>query len=170
VIASAVVALLIAPTSHAAEPDASVVLPAQLTDVNGDLVDVAGLARGGRLFVVTVKATSCEVCREQLSRLRRLLPRLRACGAHFLIVAPGSPAAVAALAADSALPSPFVADTDLTLARAADLVLAVNQIVPAVLEVDAQRRVVWHQRGRAPGAFSDPALLERLDCRDLPSA
>jgi peroxiredoxin len=169
-LAAALALLATLPVLASAAAADDIRLPAQLIDVRGEAVDIAALAGDGRLFIVTLKSTSCDVCVDQLDRLRRLLPRLRVCGARFVVVAPGTPAEVAALAAASDFPYPFVADRDLALARATGLVLGPGELVPAVLEVDAERRVIWQQRGRAPGAYSDPALLERLQCANLPTA
>jgi peroxiredoxin len=140
------------------------VLPATLTDVRGAPVDVAALAAAHRLFVVTLKATWCPVCQEQLRRLGRLLPRLRACGASFIVLAPGPAAALAAIARDTSFPYPFVADEGLVLARAAGLALDDDEIAPAIVGVDATRAIDWVQRGRGAGAFGDGALLAHLGC------
>jgi hypothetical protein len=111
-----------------------------------------------------VKAPACPVCRRQLERLRAELPRLRSCGATFLVVGPGPAAALRTLAEATGFPYPSVEDTGLALARAAGLVLGPGEIVPAVLVAAEARRVVWTDPGRAPGAFNDAALLARLGC------
>lgn len=147
-----------------ASADAPVTLPATLTDVYDQSVDVAALASRHRLVVVTLKEPACPVCRHQLERLRRALPRLRSCGATFVVVAPGPRDALRAAAEATGFPYPFVEDRDLALARAADLVLAPGQIVPAILVANARREVVWSARGRNPTSFNDPALLAELGC------
>jgi peroxiredoxin len=139
-------------------------LPATLRDVRGTAVDVAALARRYRLVVVTLKATWCPVCRAQLERLQQELPRLRSCGATFLVLSPGPADALRAVADASGFPYPFVEDRDLAIARSADLVLAPDQIVPAILVANTQREIVWMARGRSAGAFNDEALLAELDC------
>ena len=145
----------------AAEP---VTLPAERTDVYGKAVVVAALAAKHRLVVVTLKTPSCPVCRGQLERLRQALPRLRSCGATFVVLAPGPADALRAVAEATGFPYPFVEDRDLALARAADLVLAPGEIVPAILVANARREVVWADRGRNPTSFNDPALLAELEC------
>jgi peroxiredoxin len=132
--------------------------------VNGHAVDVAELASRHHLVVVTVKAAWCPVCREQLARLRRELPRLRSCGATFIVLGPGPRDALRGVARETGFPYPFVADEDLALARAADLVLAPDQLVPAVFAVNDRREIVWVERGRSGAAFSDEALFTRLAC------
>jgi peroxiredoxin len=162
-------ALIVAAQLAAAQP-APTALPVRMVDVQGRTVDVAALTRDSRVFVLTLKTTQCPVCREQLVRLRKLLPRLRGCGASFVVLAPGERSAVAAVAEESGFPFPFVADTDRRLARGAGLVRVSHEMEPAILELNAEGRVIWERRGRAAGDFSDPALLERLACLDLPSA
>ena len=157
-------ALLIACTRVAAAEDARPTLPATLDDVYGKRVDVAELAAKHRLVVVTLKATWCPVCRGQLERLRQALPRLRSCGATFIVLAPGPRDALRAVADATGFPYPFVEDRDLAIARAADLVLAPDQIVPAILVANAKREIVWMDRGRNPASFNDPALLAELQC------
>jgi len=147
-----------------------VVVPAQLLDVQGQPIDVGALASAQRLFFVTLKATWCPVCREQLRRLRALLPRLRSCGATFVVLAPGPRGALRRVAEETGFPYPFVEDVDFSLARAAGLRLADDQIEPAIFDVDASREIVWIERGRTGNHFSDDALLERLGCDELKTA
>ena len=157
-------ALLIACTSPAAAEDTRPTLPAVLDDVYGKRIDVAELAAKHRLVVVTLKATWCPVCRGQLERLRQALPRLRSCGATFIVLAPGPQDELRAVADATGFPYPFVEDRDLAIARAADLVLAPDQIVPAILVANARREIVWMDRGRSPTSFTDPALRAELRC------
>jgi peroxiredoxin len=143
---------------------AGVLVPPALRDVTGATVDVAALARRQRLVFVTVKASWCPVCRAQLQRLGRLLPRLRACGATFVVLAPGSNAALAGVARDTSFPYPFVADGAVAIAGAAGLVMAPDELVPAFFVVNAEREIVWQQRGRGDGAYGDGELLKYLGC------
>jgi peroxiredoxin len=154
-------ALALSGTARAGAP---VTLPATLTDVWGTPVDVGALASRHRLVVVTLKEPTCPVCRSQLERLRQALPRLRSCGATFVVLAPGPRDALRAVAEETGFPYPFVEDRDLALARAADLVLAPGQIVPAILVANERREIVWADRGRNPASFNDPALLAELRC------
>jgi len=141
-----------------------VVVPPVLHDVTGAAVDVARLAREGHLVFVTVKAAWCPVCRAQLQRLGRLLPRLRACGASFVVLVPGTTDTVAALARDSSFPYPFVSDGAVALAAAAGFGMGPDELVPGFFAVDARRAIVWEQRGRSAGAFGDAELLRVLGC------
>jgi peroxiredoxin len=161
---SLVALALLVCTGAARAADARPTLPAALEDVYGKRVDVAELAARHRLVVVTLKATWCPVCRAQLERLRAALPRLRSCGATFVVLAPGPRDALRAVADATGFPYPFVEDRGLAIARAADLVLAPDQIVPAILVANARREIVWMDRGRSAASFNDPALLAELEC------
>ena len=147
----------------AAAPPA--VVPATLRDVTGAPVDVGARAGRGHLVFVTVKATWCPVCRAQLERLGRLLPHLRACGADFIVLVPGTDDAVAALARDTRFPYPFVADGAVALAATVGFAAGADELMPGFFAVNAAREVVWEQRGRAPGAFGDADLLRYLGCK-----
>jgi peroxiredoxin len=149
---------------------ASSSVPTTLAGVDGTAVDVASLASTQRVFFVTLKATWCPVCQVQLRRMTALLPRLRSCGATFVVLAPGPRADLLRIAKETAFPFPFVEDVGLSVARGATLQLAPDQIEPAIFEVDRRGEIVWMQRGRADGAFGDAALLERLDCGELKTA
>ena len=118
-----------------------VVVPAQLLDLQGQPIDVGALVSNQRLFFVTLKATWCPVCREQLRRLRALLPRLRSCGATFVVLAPGPRGALRQVAEETGFPYPFVEDVDFSLARAAGLRLR-----------SSRRSSKWMQATRSCGS------------------
>ncbi|MCC6850058.1 MAG: redoxin domain-containing protein [Deltaproteobacteria bacterium] len=160
--------LLVLAASSVARAAGPAVVPPTLQDVTGAPVDVARLAAGGRLVFVTVKAAWCPVCREQLRRLGRALPRLRACGATFVVLVPGVPAAVAAFARDTSFPYPFVADRARTVAAVAGFAGDAGRLLPGFFTVDAARAVTWTQRGRAGGAFGDAELAVHLGCPGAP--
>jgi peroxiredoxin len=141
-----------------------VAIPETLQDVRGGTVDVRALAAHRRLVVVTVKAPSCPVCRTQLERLRRDLPRLQSCGATFIVLAPGPARELEELANATGFPFPFVEDRGLELGRAADFVLGPGQLVPGAFGVNEQREIVWADRGRSGMRFTDDALFEYLEC------
>jgi peroxiredoxin len=140
------------------------VLPSRLVDVDGTPVDVAALAGGGRLFVVTMRSASCPVCAEQLARLERQRAGLELCGARFVVLSPGPTDEIRAARRATSLAAHWVEDVNLELARLLGLAGAPGQIVPAILEVDARGRVVWQQRGRSDRHYGDGALQEHLRC------
>ncbi len=157
-----VLCLLALPLSVRAEQ-----LPAQLTDIRGQQIDVAASARSSKLFIVTVKATSCPVCRAQLERLKQQLPRLRSCEASFIVISPGPREEIAKLANETGFPFPFVEDRGLALATKLGLRLSATELTPAILGIDQDRQVAWQQRGRSGLYFGDPELLKYLDCPAL---
>lgn len=146
------------------------VLPATLEDVRGETLDVADLATRHRLVFVTLKATWCGVCRQQLARLRAELPRLQGCGVSFVVLSPGPRDELRRVAESADFPFPFVEDRDLALARSADLVLAPGQIVPALFTVNERREIDWVHAGRSGVSYGDAALLEHLGCARLHTA
>jgi hypothetical protein len=80
------------------------------------------------------------------------------------VLSPGPVDALRAVAEETGFPYPFIEDRDLAIARSADLVLAPDQIEPAILVANAQREIVWMNRGRSAVAFNDAAVLAELDC------
>ena len=156
--------LLVLTVAAGAGLSAAVVVPSEMRDVTGATIDVAALARRQRLVFVTVKASWCPVCRAQLQRLGRLLPRLRACGATFIVLGPGFDEALAAVARDTSFPYPFVADGAVALAESAGLATTSDELVPAFFVVNGEREIVWQQRGRGDGNYGDGALLKYLGC------
>ena len=154
----------VAEVTRAGSDPRRVAIPETLRDVRGGTIDVGALAARGRLVVVTVKAPSCPVCRTQLERLRRALPRLQSCGATFIVLSPGPAKELEQLADASGFPFPFVEDRGLEVGRAVDLVLGPGQLVPGVFGVNERREIVWVDRGRSEMRFSDEALFEYLKC------
>ncbi len=141
-----------------------VVLPKALTDIDGKRVDIEGLARDKKLVFVTLKATWCPVCANQLVRLKKFLPRLKLCRATFVVLSPGPRDALAAVKKETGFPYPFVEDRELRLARRLRLALGPNQIQPAIFAVNKTREMVWMQYGRSGVYYGDKALLKYLGC------
>jgi len=146
------------------------VLPAQLVDLEGQTIDLQKLAHKKRLFFVTLKATWCPVCSNQLIRLAKLKTRLNTCGATFVVLAPGPHKELKAIKKRTGFPYPFVEDKGLKLARQLDLELGPGQIQPAIFEVSKERKIVWLQRGRSGAYYGDQELFEFLDCANIETA
>jgi cytochrome c biogenesis protein CcmG/thiol:disulfide interchange protein DsbE len=145
---------------------AALLMPAELVDIHGRTVNLRELAKRQQLIVVTMKATWCRVCLQQLRRLRRLQSQLEQCGATFIVLSPGPLEKLREVERQVDFPFPFVEDVNLDLARRLDLELRTDQIVPALFSVDPSGRIGWMQRGRAPGLYADDILLELLECED----
>lgn len=153
---------VIAPRSE----EKSRAMPRQLVDIHGSAIDVRELAKRNQLVVVTMKATWCQVCVQQLRRLRRLQSQLEQCGATFIVLAPGPLEKLLEVERRVDFPFPFVEDVDLELARRLGLELRADQIVPALFSVNPSGNIGWMQKGRAPGLYADDILLELLQCDD----
>lgn len=140
------------------------VFPAALRDIDGKSVEVERLAKEKRLVIVTLKATWCSVCVNQLVRLNRLLPQLESCGATFVVLSPGPQQVIAEVRQQTRFPYPFVEDPKLDLAKKLDLVLGPDQIRPAIFVVNKEREMVWMQYGRSGTHYGDDALMRYLGC------
>ena len=158
------------PAKYAKETEQSPVLPPQLVDLEGQTIDLLKLAQKNRLFFVTLKATWCTVCANQLIRLAKLKTRLNNCGATFVVLAPGPRKELKAIKKRTGFPYPFVEDKGLKLARRLDLELGPGQIQPAIFEVSKERKIVWLQRGRSGAYYGDQELFEYLDCANIETA
>ena len=152
------------------EIEQSPVLPPQLVDLEGQTIDLLKLAQKKRLFFVTLKATWCAVCANQLIRLAKLKTRLNNCGATFVVLAPGPRKELKEIKKRTGFPYPFVEDKGLKLARRLDLELGPGQIQPAIFEVSKERKIVWLQRGRSGAYYGDQELFEYLDCANIETA
>ena len=148
-------------------PQNSPQFPARLVDIDGKSIDVAQLAREHNLVVVTLKATWCPVCRRQLERIRDLLPKLERCDVTFIVLSPGPSEELAAIRKSVGFDFPFVADTNLEVARSLGLDRPGNQIFPCMFQVLENRQVGWKQLGRNGAYFGDGELETYFDCRPV---
>jgi hypothetical protein len=87
-----------------------------------------------------------------------------------VVLAPGPAGYRRAIARHPGFPYPLVVDDGPAIARAAGLALAPDQIQPAILALDRERRIAWVQRGRSGGYFGDDELIEHLGCEALRDA
>ena len=140
--------------------------PERVTSVEGKLIDVAKLGREQRVVVVTLKATWCRVCQEQLYRIKARLP-LSHCGVTFLVLSPGPVEALKSIQKRTGFPYPFVEDRDLAIAKSLGLKMSEAEMMPAILILRRDRSVGWMLRGRGPSSFPDRELLDEIDCAGL---
>ena len=150
--------------AHAADVEQSVRFPSTLTTIDGETVDVAALATSSKLVVVTLKATWCTVCQQQLARFVARESELRDCGVRFIVLAPGPREKLAAIRTQSGFSYPFVEDRGLDIAGRLGLRMGTDEIVPGLLLVEPDLTVSWKRLGRSAANFGEHALLERLDC------
>lgn len=136
--------------------------PGTVVDTDGKRIDVARLAKEREIAVVTLKATWCPVCREQLVRLKSKLARINTDRVTFLVLAPGPAEKLREVKAVTDFPYPFIADEGLQIAQDLGLQMGADQIVPAILILDRDRAVRWMQSGRNSVNYGDDELLDEI--------
>ena len=142
----------------------NLIFPEYVTAINGDVIDIAELAKQKTVVVVTLKATWCPVCQVQLQRIRERLGEMVVCNLTFLVLSPGPAAELEQIQERIGFPFPFIADTNLEIAKSLDLQLRDNEIIPSILVLDKNRQISWMQKGRNAFYFGDPELMDALNC------
>lgn len=163
--ATMLVALALAQT-QGSPPAPQPRFPARVKSVEGKIIDVGKLAKEQRVVVITLKATWCPVCQEQLYRIKKRLP-LSYCGVTFLVLSPGPKEDLKIIQKRTGFPYPFIEDRDLAIARSLGLQMNKTEIRPAMIILRKDRTVGWIQEGRGQRYFGDPELLKELRCADL---
>ena len=138
--------------------------PATVTSSKGNKVDVAALAKTHTMVVISIKATWCPVCRQQLQRIKEQLSDFEKCNASFLVLSPGSNEAVQEVKFNTDFPFPFIADQKFSIAKELDLILSPKEIMPAIVILNKDLSVKWIQKGRNALNFGDAELKEYLGC------
>lgn len=141
-------------------------LPARLSDIDGRVVAVDSLAQSRKLILVTVKASWCPVCREQLRRLREKLPEAEACGITFVVLGAGPAEELATMRGRSGAPFFFVEDKGLKIVTALGLNLTETEVQPALVGIGKDRSVSWMQVGRGPSNFGESIAFKETRCAD----
>ena len=140
--------------------------PSQVSSVDGKIVDVAQLAKKNKLVIVTLKATWCEVCQEQLYRIKKKLYESKACGLTYLVLAPGPKEELKTIQKATGFPFPFIEDKDLRIAESLGLRMSKEEIFPSIFVLNGDLTIGWMQAGRGEGAYGDPDLFEALQCAE----
>ena len=141
-----------------------VFFPGTIFDIDGGIISINKLAEEKTICVITVKATWCPVCREQLTRIRDQLADFNRCNLTFLVLIPGEPEAIKLLKEKTRFPFPFIQDKELRIAGRYALDRPPAEIFPAIFILNQDRSLRWIHRGRAPDYYSDQALSDYLDC------
>ena len=144
--------------------DDKVFFPGTIFDIDGGIISIDKLAEDRTICVITVKATWCPVCREQLIRIRDQLADFRRCNLTFLVLVPGGPEAIKLLQEKTRFPFPFIQDKELRIAGRYALDRPPAEIFPAIFILNQDRSLRWMHRGRGPDYYSDQALSDYLDC------
>lgn len=145
-------------------PDAG--FPEKVTAIDGQTLDVKQLAAKKTLVVVTLKATWCEVCQEQLLRIKKRLSESQTCGLSYLVLAPGPRKDLLEIQEKIGFPYPFIEDQNLRIAKSLGLQMSEEEIFPAILVLRKDLKVGWMQTGRSEGYFGDPELLKEVRCAE----
>jgi peroxiredoxin len=138
-----------APASTLPTPRADQPLPqAPVERLDGSQTTL-GAALGGKIALVTLWATWCETCRDELAPLAKLAPLAEARGARVIAVDVGEPGTkVAAFVASHRIPYPQLVDPRYRFSDALG-----GRRVPTTLVVDHSGRIVY-----AGGALDEAAL------------
>ena len=138
--------------------------PATVTSSAGNEIDVAALAKAHIMIVITIKATWCPVCRQQLLRIKEQLGDFEKCNASFLVLSPGSKEAVQEVKFNTDFPFPFIPDQNFSIAKKLDLILSPEEIMPAIVILNKDLSIKWIRRGRNALNFGDKELKDYLGC------
>ena len=142
--------------------------PAEVIAANGKKINVAKLAKNQRVVVVTLKATWCQVCQQQLIRIKKQLDRIELCSVSFLVLSPGPADELRAIQKNTGFPYPFIPDNNLEIGTSMHLVLSEKkqELMPAIFILNPDRSVGWMQLGRNAVRYGDPQLLAEINCGD----
>ena len=140
--------------------------PATVTSSDGKEIDIAALAKAHIMIVITIKATWCPVCRQQLLRIKEQLGDFEKCNVSFLVLSPGSSTAVQEMKFNTDFPFPFIPDQNISIAKKLDLILSPEEIMPAIVILNDDLSVKWMREGRNALNFGDADLKEYLGCEN----
>jgi len=136
--------------------------PAEVKNLDGETIDVAALVSSQTVVVVTLKATWCPVCHEQLIRLKERLDRVNTFNVTFLVLSPGPGDELAAVKRRTAFPYPFIEDENLRIAKRLNLHINDELIQPCIFILNRDREIRWLQWGRNGWYFGDKELLQEI--------
>jgi len=138
--------------------------PAVLTDVFGNTIKVKDLVQEKTVVVVTLKATWCQICQEQLRRIKATLSESKNCNVTYLVLSPGPTKDLQEIKKQTDFPFPFIEDKGLIIAASLGLKMAPEQIFPSIFILNKKLKVAWLQKGRNGLFYGDPELLKKLNC------
>ena len=143
-----------------------VYFPATVISSVGNEIDVAALANAHIMIVITIKATWCPVCRQQLLRIKEQLGDFEKCNVSFLVLSPGSNEAVQEVKFNTDFPFPFIPDQNFSIAKKLNLILSPEEIMPAIVILNEDLSIKWMREGRNILNFGDADLKEYLGCEN----
>ncbi len=136
--------------------------PEKITDINSRLIDVGKLAVEKMVTVVTLKATWCPICQEQLIRLKNNLNLIDTNRVTFLVLSPGPKNDLLEIKKNTSFPYPFIEDRKLRITKSLGLDISKSEITPSIFILNKQRKIRWMQRGRSGWYYGDEELLNEI--------
>jgi peroxiredoxin len=136
--------------------------PEKIADINGRLIDVGKLAGEKTVTVVTLKATWCPVCQEQLIRLKDNLHLINTDRVTFLVLSPGPQNELLEIKKNTGFPYPFIEDKKLRITKSLGLDMSEKEITPSIFILNKNRNIRWMQRGRSGWYYGDEELLNEI--------
>ena len=89
--------------------------PDMIKDIDGTVIDLKQMTSQKRLAVITIKTAECQVCQQQLIRIKEKLSELIICNVTFIVLSPGSIDKIQQVKSKTEFPFPFIMDDDLTI-------------------------------------------------------
>ena len=136
--------------------------PEKIADINGRLINVGKLAGEKTVTVVTLKATWCPVCQEQLIRLKNNLHLIDTDRVTFLVLSPGPLNELLEIKKNTGFPYPFIEDKKLRITKSLGLDMSESEITPSIFILNKHRNIRWMQRGRSGWYYGDEELLNEI--------
>ena len=136
--------------------------PEKIADINGRLIDVGKLAMEKTVTVVTLKATWCPICQEQLIRLKNNLQLIDTSRVTFLVLSPGPTNELLEIKKSTGFPYPFIEDKNLRITKSLGLDMSEREITPSIFILNKQRNIRWMQKGRSGWYYGDEELLNEI--------
>jgi len=138
--------------------------PSIVKDVHGKNLNIKKLVQKKTVVVITLKATWCLVCQEQLLRIKAKLNDLKLCNISFVVLSPGPEKELREIKNRTGFPFPFFVDHQLEISKSLGLKMAKDQIFPSLFILKKDRSIGWLQKGRNAFQFGDPILMKALNC------
>ena len=110
----------------------NVTFPNRVYDIYGNIVNIKKLAKKKKVVVVTLKATWCLTCQQQLIRIKKQIDKVESCGLSFIVLSPGPKKALQAIQKKLDFPYPFIEDINLQIASSLSLKMSKNEIFPSI--------------------------------------
>ena len=136
--------------------------PEKVADIKGRVIDIGKLTGEKTVTVVTLKATWCPICQEQLIRLKNNLHLIDTNRVTFLVLSPGPKNDLLEIKKNTGFPYPFIEDKNLRIAKSLGLEMSEKEIIPSIFILNKNLNIRWMQRGRSGWYYGDEELLNEI--------